>query len=134
MAGRGRSDSGTDSVAPSPTRQAAFRRGRRAELWGRLWLMAKFYRVVGVDRRFSEGEIDLIVRRGRVLAFVEVKARDRRDQALAAISLKQRRRIERAAAQFLAQHPHYSAFTCRFDALLIARGRWPRHLPDAWRP
>ena len=78
------------------------------------------------------GEIDIVARRGGVLAFVEVKAR--RDVTLAADALGGRQfgRVARAASLFVARHPHFAAHSVRFDAMLVS-GFWPRHLPDVWQ-
>ena len=97
-----------------------------------LALMLKGYRPLA--RRFAAagGEIDLIVRRGRTIAFVEVKARADLDTALAAIDGAKRRRIARAAAVWLSHNPRVAGATFRGDAVLIAPRRWPRHLVDAF--
>ncbi|MCG8592980.1 MAG: YraN family protein [Kiloniellales bacterium] len=114
---------------------------RSAELWGRwaealaAWrLRLTGYRIVARRFRAAQGEVDLVARRGSVLAIVEVKARA--DEASAADSLRagQRRRIERAALAFLQRHPEYTALRLRFDMMLIVPRRWPRHIIDAWRP
>lgn len=119
--------------AADPGRRAAYRRGRRAERLAGWWLRLKGYRVVARQVRTPVGEIDLIVRRGRILAFVEVKRRDALATAAAAIGPRQRQRIARAAEHFLRGHPRLAGLQPRFDALLLAAGRLPRHLPDAWR-
>jgi putative endonuclease len=113
--------------------QRAEIRGRRAEGLAALWLRLKGYRIVA--RRFGTplGEIDIIARRGRLLALIEVKARTRLAEASQAISPRQRRRIARAAEFFLHRYPRYTQLELRFDAVLIAPGRLPRHLKDAWR-
>lgn len=115
-------------------RRAAFRRGRRAERWARFWLALKGYSILALDHRERVGEIDVIARRGGVLAFVEVKARPTLDEARTAISAHQRQRIERAASAYLARHPDLARLDCRFDALLLAPRRRPVHITDAWRP
>ncbi|MEQ8667239.1 MAG: YraN family protein [Rhodospirillales bacterium] len=113
-------------------RRASEAGGRRAETAALLALRLKGYRLV--DRRFRcpQGEIDLIVRRGRVLAFVEVKARPTLDEAAHAIDRRQQDRIAAAAGVFLQRQPAVATLDCRFDAVLVAPGRWPRHLPAAW--
>ena len=111
-------------------------RGLRAETIAALWLMLKGYRVLGRRVRFAAGsgagEIDLIARRGRTLAFVEVKARPDLDAAAFALAPEQRRRIVRAAQAFLAARPDLGRLHVRFDAVLVAPGRLPRHWPGAW--
>jgi putative endonuclease len=75
------------------------------EAWGRwaesvaAWsLRLRGYRIVARRFRTPLGEIDLIARRGRLVAFVEVKARGDLEQALVALSLKQRQRTARGRA------------------------------------
>jgi putative endonuclease len=89
-------------------------------------------RSVVTGRGTGAGEIDIIARRGRVLAFIEVKARPELDQAAAAISMAQQQRLVRGAEAYLARHPQFSGLQPRFDAMLVAPGHWPRHLMDAW--
>lgn len=119
--------------APRETRQAAWRRGRRAERLAAWWLRLKGYHILARGFRVGAGEIDLVARRGRVLALVEVKARDSMAQALDAVGPTQRARIARAAAAFLQRHPELAGLDVRYDAVLISPGRWPRHVTDAWR-
>jgi putative endonuclease len=114
-------------------RRQAWRRGRRAESRAAWWLRLKGYRILARDFRTHVGEIDLIARRGRVLVWVEVKARPSLQEAHEAVGARQRRRIVRAAASFLQQRPHLGKLDQRFDVVLIAPRRWPRHISDAWR-
>ena len=87
-----------------------------------------------VASRLEAGESggDLIARRGRVLAHVEVKARPSLEEAREALTPRQRRRIERAAAAFLQQHPGLAGLDQRFDVVLLAPRRRPHHLENAW--
>ena len=114
-------------------RQQAQRRGAFAELLCRWHLRLHGWRIVACDWRCSSGEIDILARRGGVLAIIEVKSR--RDFASAAQSVlpRQRRRIARAATAFLAMRPDLAELTLRFDVMLVAPPRAPLHLPDAWR-
>jgi putative endonuclease len=118
---------------PTPERQKAERRGRLAELLCRWHLRLRGWRIVASHWRCPSGEIDILARRGRVLAIIEVKAR--RDFAIAAESVlpRQRRRIARAASAFLMTRPDLAMLTLRFDVMLVAPPRPPRHLPGAWR-
>lgn len=115
-------------------RRRAERHGRWAEHLVAQFLRLKGYRIVARGYRTPEGEIDIVARRGRVLVLVEVKARPSAEIAAYAIAPRQRARIQRAALRFLAQHPHLASYDMRFDAMLVAPWRAPRHLIDAWRP
>ena len=114
-------------------RHRAERRGRLAERLCRWHLRLRGWRIVAADWRCPSGEIDIVARRLGILPIVEVKAR--RDLDSAAISLlpRQRRRIARAAAAFLSARPELAALTLRFDVMLVAPLRVPRHLANAWR-
>lgn len=116
----------------SAKRRAAFARGLSAETLVAWRLRLTGWRILA--RRFSDGpgEVDLVARRGRTLAFVEVKARDDMDAALAAVSPRQQARIRRAAEAFLARHPAYAGYVIRFDVALVAPRRPPRLLPNAF--
>jgi putative endonuclease len=120
-------------TAPGAGRRRALRRGARAEAAAALWLRLKGYGIVA--RRFAcrTGEIDLIARRGDVLAFVEVKSRDDAAEAAAAITAGKRARIVSAARSWLAAHPDDARCACRFDAILVRPWRPPVHIEDAWR-
>jgi putative endonuclease len=113
-------------------RRAAERRGRRAETLAAWLLRLKGYRVLARRHRTAVGEIDLVVRRGRVVAFVEVKARGTLAEAAEAVTAAGRGRIARAAALWLAAHPEAAALTLRFDVVVAAPGRLPRHLAGAF--
>jgi putative endonuclease len=116
----------------TPERQAAETRGRRAETLAAWFLRLKGYRVLATRYKTPVGEIDLIVRRGRQVAFVEVKARDSHDAAVLAVTPANRRRIARAAAAWLASHPAAAGLDLRFDVIVAAPRRWPRHLVGAF--
>lgn len=95
------------------------------------WRVLARGRVTG--RGTGAGEIDIIARRGRVVAFIEVKARPSLADAAESLSANQRRRLARAAGAFVARHPELAGCTLRFDAMLVAPWRLPRRLEDAWR-
>jgi len=113
-------------------RQRAYRLGHLAELRAVWRLRLAGYSIL--DRRYKTrlGEIDIVARRGGILAFVEVKARADYDKAGFSLHTRQFGRVARAASLFLAHHPRYAAHSVRFDAILVV-GLWPRHLPDVWR-
>ena len=117
-----------------PRRRLAWLRGRQGEGMAAWWLRLKGYRLLARNFRSGAGEIDLIARRGAVLAMVEVKTRGDFASASEALGPRQRARIARAAEAFLQQRPYLAQLSVRFDVILVAPGRFPRHLLDAWRP
>jgi putative endonuclease len=130
----------TDGAAPpekpvkiaSPERVAAFRTGLSAEARAAAWLMAKGYRVLAKRFRTPQGEIDLVARKRNLVVFIEVKARASLDEAAYAVTPRQQARIIAAAEAWLMTHPEHAEFELRFDAVLIAPGRLPRHLLAAF--
>jgi putative endonuclease len=111
---------------------------RRAEGFGRLaetaavWLLrAKGYRIVARRRRTPVGEIDILARRGKVLAAVEVKARVAASDEL--LTRRQQRRIARALEAFVQTQPQFQGFTWRFDLIVVRPWHMPQHFVDAWR-
>jgi len=120
-----------NSTAPAK-KQRAYRLGHHAEWLAALWLMAKGYRLLARRYRTKLGEIDLIVKRGRTVAFVEVKARASVNAAEDAVTGEAERRIRNAADIWLARHPKAEGLTFRFDMVLIAPWRAPKHLVNAF--
>ena len=117
----------------SEARHRAVRTGRRGETLAVWRLRLTGWRILARDWRSPAGKIDIVARRGRLVVFIEVKARGDIGAAGEAIGQRQQGRIAAAAALFLARHPHLAACDARFDAMLVAPWRWPLHLPDAWR-
>jgi putative endonuclease len=130
----------TDGATPSdataklasPARVAAFRTGVSAETRAAAFLMAKGYRILAKRFRTPYGEIDLVARKRNLLVFVEVKARGSLDEAAYAVTPRQQQRIINAAQAWLMAHPEHAEFDMRFDAMLIAPKRLPRHLLAAF--
>jgi putative endonuclease len=114
--------------------RAAHASGLRAESLAAALLRLKLYRIVGRRVRTRVGEIDLIARRGRMLVFVEVKARGLYETAAESLQQRQRARLQRAAELFMATRPAFAGFDMRFDVVLVTPRRLPSHLADAWRP
>lgn len=116
----------------SAGRVRAFRWGLRAETRAVWWLRLQGWSIVA--RRIAEGggEIDIVAVRGRTLAFVEVKARADLDRAAEAVTPRQQARIRRGAEAFLARRPSYAGYLVTFDVVLIAPGRLPRRLSNAF--
>jgi putative endonuclease len=130
----------TDGASPpdkltklaSPARVAAFRTGLSAETRAAAYLMAKGYRILARRFRTPYGEIDIVARRRNLVAFIEVKARASLDDAAYAVTPRQQARIIDAAQGWLMAHPEHAEFELRFDAMLIAPRRLPRHLLAAF--
>jgi putative endonuclease len=117
---------------PRLERQIAFRTGISAESRAAAFLIAKGFRILARRWRSPVGEIDIIARRRSLLVFVEVKARDRLDDAAWSVTDRQRLRIAAAAEVWLAQNADDRIRDIRFDAMLVAPGRIPRHIPAAF--
>jgi putative endonuclease len=116
---------------------------RRARQFGRIaeaccagLLRLKGFRIIARDFKVPVGEIDIIARKGRVLAFIEVKARRPAAQSASGevLTARQRRRIIRAAEAFMMTRPDLAGLDLSFDLMLVGRWRRPRHLIAAWRP
>ena len=113
-------------------RIAAERHGRRAEWLASFFLLCRGFYIVARRFKAAGGEIDLVVRRGDLLVFAEVKARPSLDEAVLAVTPRSRRRMEAARRMFIARHPSLAELDQRYDILAIA-GLRVRHVPGAWR-
>ena len=102
--------------------------GHRAEHIAVIWLALKGYRILARRYQVRGGEIDIVARRGRTLAIIEVKARPTLDLARTAVTAAKQRRIERATAVWVSRHPRSASLDIRGDLVLIAPWRWPCHL------
>ena len=114
------------------TRIAADRRGRRAETIAAWWLRAQGFAVLARRLQTPGGEIDLIVRRGRTLVFVEVKARADLDAGRRALRDTDLRRVARAAENLVARYGQ-GCTTVRIDAVVVRPWAWPVQLRSIWR-
>lgn len=126
-----------------PTEPPAFRDPRHAlgyqgELAAARWLVRRGWQVEAHRWKLGRHDLDLVVRRGALVAFVEVKVRrsDRCGAGEEAVGARKRRVIEQAAWSWILRHgrpgDQYS-----FDVVTIrgpAGARRIEHLPDAWRP
>jgi putative endonuclease len=127
-----RRPSGTVKPEPNPERVAAFRVGISAESRAAAFLIAKGYRILARRFRTPVGEIDIVAGRRNTLAFVEVKARSTLDGAAESITHRNKQRIVAAAEYWLSQHPDDVTRDMRFDAVLVAPGKMPRHIAGAF--
>lgn len=113
-------------------RRTSYDKGLWAEWLARLSLRLKGYRIVAQRYKTPFGEIDIVARRGNILAFIEVKYRPAYEDAAYAITPKAQQRISRAAAAFVSAHPDVTDLDMRFDAILISPPLSLRHLDNVW--
>lgn len=106
--------------------------GRMAELAALWFLRLKGWRLLALRYKTPVGEADLVMRRGGVTVFVEVKVRKSTGEAVEAVSARQARRISAAARHFLAQHPAAASGICRFDIVALSPYHWPSHIENAF--
>jgi len=110
-------------------RRRAERGGRRAERLAAWWLRLKGWHILAVRARTPVGEVDLIARRGHVLAFIEVKARATEADAALALDEFRLRRVLRAA-EALTPRFMREGDTVRVDAMFVTPWRRPRHMTN----
>jgi len=120
-------------------KKRTYDRGVRAELWAALWLKLKGYQILETRFKTAVGEVDIIARKRRVIAFVEVKARGRKEDALGSLTSQMRERIERTASYYMARRPEISQCDMRFDLIALSSFSlkapfFITHLDNAWRP
>ncbi|MCY0093178.1 YraN family protein [Hoeflea ulvae] len=114
------------------SRRRSERKGRRAEWVAAFALMLKGYRILGLRYRTPVGEIDLVARKGDLIAFVEVKARKDLASGVDAVSYPAQRRIAAAAELFVSRQPDSAKLSWRHDIIIVSPWRWPVHLEDAF--
>jgi putative endonuclease len=115
------------------TRAEREARGRRGEWLAAWYLRLTGWRILASRVKTPRGEVDLVARRGRLVAFVEVKWRAGAKELELAIDEYRLRRVA-AAAEVLAARYVRSGDDMRIDVLLLAPGRFPRHLQNVWMP
>ncbi len=120
-------------AAKTADRLRRYRLGHWAETFCAWHLRLRGYRVLARRYRSPVGEIDIVARRGDVVAFIEVKARRDRTTAAESVTARQRRRVRRAAEAYLGAQPALSGLYGRFDVMLVTPWAMPEHVIDAWR-
>jgi putative endonuclease len=113
-------------------RRAAEKRGRSAETLACWFLRLHGWRILARRARVPGGEVDIVARRRRTLAFIEVKARATEDAAAMALDHYRLRRVAVAAERLAARYLR-DGDELRIDALFLVPKRWPRHLPNVWQ-
>jgi len=113
-------------------RQEAEKRGRGAETIACWYLRLHGWRILARRARVPGGEVDIVAKRGRTLAFVEVKARADMDSAAFALDEWRLRRVAVAAERLMSRYMD-GVDDVRIDAIFIVPFRWPKHLPNIWQ-
>ena len=108
-------------------RRASYTAGLRAEFFARWLLRLKGYSIIEQRYKTPVGELDIVARRGKRIAFVEVKFRKDLSEAAFSITSQQRQRIVNAAKSWLQRNARVSYDTLSFDVILVAPWRLPRH-------
>jgi putative endonuclease len=127
---------GSRSKTIKEKRVRAERRGHFAEYIAGCWFRLSGYRIIARRWRAATGEIDLIVKRQRLLVFVEVKYRFDNEQ-VAIPTPRQCQRIRTTASLFLARYPNFIDYQCQFDLFIVNHGKFfgvgrIAHIKNAW--
>jgi putative endonuclease len=103
-------------------------KGARAEALAKRWYRLRGYRILGTNVWSGGNELDLVVRRGRRLAFVEVKEKlgERYGDPVEMVGTEKQRRVRRAAEAWLAAHPDLAPLRATFDVVAVRDGRLER--------
>lgn len=114
-------------------RQLAEKSGREGETRAAFWLRAKGWSILATRVKTPRGEIDIVARRGGMIAFVEVKWRRRTADLDLAIDERRLARVA-AAVECVAHEYAIQGEDIRIDVILLAPGALPRHIANAWQP
>lgn len=117
----------------SDKRKASYVWGIVAEYLCVIFLVFKGYSILAMRYRNHFGEIDIIAKHGKALAFIEVKARKNKEVAIFSVNQNKQDRVLRAANIFISRHKKYSHLGLRFDLMVVTSWRNIHHIKDAWR-
>lgn len=114
-------------------RRDADARGREGEAEAAMFLVQQGWRILAERVKTRAGEIDLVARRPGLVAFVEVKWRARAASLADAIDERRLARVA-AAVELVWQDYAREGEDIRIDVILLAPGRKPTHIANAWMP
>ncbi len=110
-------------MAVWPFRSSAKREdvGAAAERLAAQFLQSRGLQLLARNLRWRDGELDIVMRDGDTLVFVEVRYRasEAFGGAAASVTMGKQRRIVRAAAHYLASEPRFARLPARFDVIAI---------------
>ena len=111
-------------------RKGAGESAERKALW---WYRLRGWKILGTNAWAAGYELDLVVRRGRVLRFVEVKEKRgaRYGDPLEMVTAEKQRRLRQAAETWLAARPELATLRVGFDVIAVRDGRLQR-VPQAF--
>ncbi len=100
-------------------RQATRARGARVEALARDFLQQHGLAPIAANANYRDGELDLVMRDGDTLVFVEVRYRRSAGYGggAASVDAGKRRKLVHAASRFLAAHREHARAACRFDVI-----------------
>ena len=102
-----------------------------AEYFVLIYYLIRFYQPLHHRYKSYVGEIDIIMKRGKCLVFIEVKARKHGiDEAI--VSGNQQRRISKTAELFITKNQRYTGYNIRFDLVIVKPYRLPQIIKNAW--
>ena len=110
----------------------AHKNGHLAEYIALVHLMLKGYRILGFRLKMPQGEIDILAQKGRRLAMVEVKSRQRHEDAVESVSAIQQERLWQAGLSLQNRRPRLKALDLQIDLYTLAPRQWPRHAINAF--
>lgn len=119
-------------VSGTEQRRRAHALGLSAETLAAWYLRLTGWRILKRRYKTKVGEIDLIAKKRKTVAFVEVKARKNRLAALEAVTPASQQRISRAARIFVTEHPKAGFFTLRFDVIVVRPWALPERISNAF--
>lgn len=119
-------------VPKSTSRQKAQKYGLFAETLAAFALRLKGYKIVERNFKTKLGEIDIIARKGDLVAIVEVKARKSLQASIDGVGYQSTQRIESAADLWLAKQKDAHLISMRFDIIAVQPRKWPVHIKDAF--
>ncbi|ESQ73559.1 YraN family protein [Asticcacaulis sp. AC402] len=106
--------------------------GRMAEYLALIHLMLKGYRILGFRLKTPQGEIDILARKGKRLAVIEVKQRQRHEDAAIAVTSMQQDRLWQAGLALQENRPSLRKLDLSIDLYTVAPGQWPVHIISAF--
>ncbi|MTI44327.1 YraN family protein [Roseibium hamelinense] len=116
----------------SKKRKKAYAVGLTAETKAAWALRLSGWRILKRRYKTKAGEIDLVAKKRKTVAFIEVKARKNRQAAMEAVTPASQKRIVKAARIFVAEHPKAAFFTLRFDVIIVRPWAWPERISNAF--